>query len=162
MPFHSGWELVEWRPKLVDLGVGTVEILEICDEVEEKELEVFGPQIELDLGEGSSIYDLGEPPVEAAGEVPTMVEILDEPSEEGKAVKELRTWASPVHGMEAGDSCFEDYSGDTFEKVGETTPEETPQSPSDPGPAIPSEETPSSAKPRRKRIKTLAGWTNLP
>jgi len=41
--FHSGWELVEWRPKLVELGVGPVEILETCDEVEEKELEVFGP-----------------------------------------------------------------------------------------------------------------------
>jgi len=56
VPFHSGWELVEWRPKLVDLGVNFVEILGICDEVEEKELEIFGPQIELDLGEGSSIF----------------------------------------------------------------------------------------------------------
>ena len=64
---------------MVDLGVGTVEILEICDEVEEKELEVFGLQIELDLREGSSIHDLGEPPVEVAGEAPAVVEISDEP-----------------------------------------------------------------------------------
>jgi len=90
-----------------------------------------------------------------------VVEILDEPSEEGKAVEELRTGASPIHEKEAGDSCFEDYPGDTFEKVGEITPEETPQSPSDPVPAIPSEETPSNAEPRRKRIKTLAGQTDL-
>ena len=55
-----------------------------------------------------------------------MVEILNEPSEEGKAVEELRTGASPVHGMEADDFCFEDYPRDTFEKVGEITPEHTP------------------------------------
>jgi len=31
------------EPKLVDLGVSSVGILGICDEVEEKEPEVFGP-----------------------------------------------------------------------------------------------------------------------
>ena len=31
----------------------------------------------------------------------------------------------PVHGVGEGDSHFEDYPGDDFEKVGEYTPEET-------------------------------------
>ena len=43
--FHSGWELVEWVSKSVDLGENYVEILEICDEFEEEEPEVFRPQI---------------------------------------------------------------------------------------------------------------------
>ena len=30
VPFHSGWELVEWRPKLHILESNCVEILEIC------------------------------------------------------------------------------------------------------------------------------------
>jgi len=63
---------------------------------------------------------------------------------------------------EGGDSFFEDFPGDDFEKVGEINPEETPQTPSEPVLSVPSEETPSSAKPRRKRIKTLAGRTDLP
>jgi len=70
------------------LGINYVEILDICDEVEEKELEAFGPQIELDLGEGSSIIDCGEPPVEATGEAPTVVQIVDESSKEGMTVEE--------------------------------------------------------------------------
>ena len=74
----------------------------------------------------------------------------------------MRTGETPVLRAEAGDSCFEDYPGDDFEKVREITPEETPQSPSDPVPEIRTEETSSSAEPRRKRIKTLAGRTDLP
>jgi len=62
VPFHSEWELVEWVPKSVELGENYVEILKFCDVVEEEEhLEVFGPQIELDLGEGSSIHDFVNP-----------------------------------------------------------------------------------------------------
>jgi len=50
VPFHSRWELVEWVPTLVELGENYVEILSICEEIEEEEqLEVFGPQIELNL-----------------------------------------------------------------------------------------------------------------
>jgi len=104
--------------------------LGICDEVEEKELEVFRPQIELDLGEGSSIFECGEPPVEAAGEAPIMVEIIDESSEEGMDVEErtgaepVQSGGIPVHEAEAGDLCFEDYPRDDFEKVGEITPKE--------------------------------------
>ena len=44
MSFHSGWELIEWVPKSVDLGQNWGEILEICDGVEEDDsLEDFGP-----------------------------------------------------------------------------------------------------------------------
>ena len=111
---------------MVDLGINFVEILGICDEVEEKELEVFRPQIELDLGEGSSIFECGEPPVEAAGEAPTVVKIVDVSSEEGMAVEErtgtepvhedvgMRSGGMPVHEAEASDLCFEDYPRDDF------------------------------------------------
>jgi len=50
--------------------------------VEEEPLEVFGPQIELDLGEGSSIHNLGEPLVEDAGVAPTSVMVEEESSVE--------------------------------------------------------------------------------
>jgi len=68
----------------------------------------------------------------------------------------------PVHEMEVGDSHFEDYPGEDFEKVGDFTPEKTSQTPAEPILESPSEETPSSAESRRKRIKTLAGRTDLP
>ena len=64
--------------------------------------------------------------------------------------------------MGIDDSHFEDYPGDDFEKVGEFTPEDTPQSPSAPAPENPIEETPASTELRRKRFKTLAGWMDLP
>ena len=70
VPFRFRWDLIEWNPKLddtrVDLGVKLDEFMEISDGVEEDQAEVFGPQIEIDLETGS---DLGEPPIEAAGEV---------------------------------------------------------------------------------------------
>ena len=67
-----------------------------------------------------------------------------------------------VHGIGEGDSHFDDYLGDDFERAGEHTPEETSQSPSTATPEKPVEETPASSEPRRKRIKTLAGRTDLP
>jgi len=49
------------------------EFVEICEELEvEDSIEVFGLQIDLDLGEGSSIHDV-EPPVEVPRVVPTVV-----------------------------------------------------------------------------------------
>jgi len=75
---------------------------------------------------------------------------------------EMGTGDMPVHDLGVGDYHFEDFPGDDFEKVGEFIPEETPQTPVDPAPAIPSEETPSSVEPRRKRIKTPAERTDLP
>jgi len=68
----------------------------------------------------------------------------------------------PVREVGKGDLHMEDYRGDDFEKVGEYSPEEPLQSPSTPAPEHPAEETPSSAEPRRKRFKTLAGRTELP
>jgi len=58
------------------LGVSEVhasEFVEIFEEIEDEDsIEVVGPQIELDLGQGSSIHDV-EPPVEVPGVVPTVV-----------------------------------------------------------------------------------------
>jgi len=49
------------------------ELVEICEEIEiEDSVEVFQPQIHLDLGQGSSIHDV-EPPVEVPGVVSTVV-----------------------------------------------------------------------------------------
>ena len=74
---------------------------------------------------------------------------------------EMGTGDIPVHDVGAGDSQFEDYPGDDFEKVREYTPEETSQSPSTPTPGNPAEETLSSTEPRRKRFKTPARRTDL-
>ena len=87
VPFHSGWELVEWRSKLHVLESNYAKILEICEEIEEEEpLEVFGPQIELNL---KNPTDVSEPLVEVAGVAPTVgVEVEEESSVE---VLEART-----------------------------------------------------------------------
>jgi len=54
------------------------EILEICEEIEEEEqLEVFGPQIELNL---ENFTDVGKPPVEVARVAPTVVVEVEEES----------------------------------------------------------------------------------
>jgi len=74
---------------------------------------------------------------------------------------EMGTGDIPIHDVGEGDSHFEDYPGDDFEKVGEYTPKETSQSPSTPAPENPAEETSASPEPRRKRFKTLAGRTDL-
>jgi len=77
--FHEGWELTVWEPCLFDVELHASELLEICEEVEiEDPIEVVGPQIELDLRVGSSIYD-DKPPVEVPGVVPT-VEVEEEDS----------------------------------------------------------------------------------
>jgi len=60
------------------LKSGLFEILEICEEVEiEDSIEVFGPQIELNL---ENPTDLGKPPVEAAEVAPTAVVEVEEES----------------------------------------------------------------------------------
>ena len=166
VPFHFGWDLVEWKPKLEvsrgDLGMKFDELVEISDEFEEDKPEVFGPQIELNLRTGSSIHNLGEPPVEDDGEVHVVEVIREETSEEGKIDVEMGTGNTPVHRAGGGDSFIEDYPGDAFEKGGEINLEKTSQTPSEPVFFIPSDETPTPTEPRKKRIKTLAGRTNLP
>jgi len=102
--------------------------------------------------------DMGEPDVRT-GDEPVHETVAERTRTESV---EMGTGDVPVHDMGEGDFHFENFSGDDFEKAGEFTPEETPQTPADPAPAIPSEETPSSAELRRKRIKTLAGRTDLP
>jgi len=63
----------------MDLGENYVEILHICDEIEEEEhFEVIGPQIELNLENPS---DMGEPSVEVP-EVASTVEVENESSVE--------------------------------------------------------------------------------
>ena len=65
-------------------------------------LRFFGPHIKLDLGEGSSIHDVGEPPVEVAGMVPT-VEVEEESSVEvieGKIPVGKKSGDMAVHGGE--------------------------------------------------------------
>jgi len=165
VPFQFGWDLVEWNSKLdknpVDLGVKLDEYVEIYDEVEEEQPEVCGPQIELDLGTKSSIHDLGEPPMEAVEEVHEVVDIWDT-FEEGKCDVEMRTGDMPIPRVKAGDSIFEDYLEDAFEKVREINLEETLQIPFEPVLTVPSDETPTIGEPRRKRIKTLVGHTDLP
>ena len=52
------------------LESNSTEILKICGEIEEEQLEVFGPQIELNL---ENPTDVGEPPIEVAGVAPTRV-----------------------------------------------------------------------------------------
>jgi len=72
-----------WRPNLVVSELHASKFVEICEEIEvEDSIEVVGPQIKLDLGQGSSIHDI-EPPVEVPGVVPTMVvEEEEDPSVE--------------------------------------------------------------------------------
>jgi len=63
---------------LPDLELHGVRISEISEEIEvEEQLEVFGPQIELNL---SNPTDLGKPPVEVAGVAPTAVVDVEEES----------------------------------------------------------------------------------
>jgi len=57
---------------------------------------------------------------------------------------------------------FEDYPGDSFEKVGEIDLDEGPQTPSELVPPIPTGETLIGEGTRKKRIKTTAGRTDLP
>jgi len=110
----------------VDLRVKLNEFVEICDEAEEDQAEVFGPQIEIDLETGS---DLGEPPVEATGEEHAVVVIGEETSEEGKIDMQMGTGDTPIHRVGGGDFILEDYLGDSFEKVSEINLQEEPQTP---------------------------------
>ena len=96
--FHAGWELVVWRPKLGVSEVHASEFVEICEEIEvEDSIEVVGPQIELDLGQGSSIHDV-ELSVEVPGVVPTVV--VEE--EEDSSVKVLASGKKMVRDQVEG------------------------------------------------------------
>jgi len=110
---------------------------------------------ESDLMEVEQVVRTGDEPVHEAEELRTGKKHVP-------ADVEMGTGDMPVRELEMGDSHNEDFQGDDFEKVGEFMPEETPRTPADPTPEISSKQTPSIAEPRRKRIKTLAGRTDLP
>jgi len=95
----------------------------------------------------------GDAPVREVMEERIGVEPVPEEVEE-------ETGAMPVRETGEGDLHFDDYPGDDFEKVGEFTPEETSQTPPTPAPEQPTE-TPSSAKPRKKRIKPWADRSSM-
>ena len=80
---------------------------------------------------------LGEQAVRTGDEPVPEVEELRIGKELVPADVEMGTRDIPVHGIGEGDSYFENYPGDDFEKVGEYTPEETSQSPSTPAPEKP-------------------------
>jgi len=122
------------------------QIVEICEEDRSGK--------ESDLMEVDPAVQTGEEPAREVIDERTGAEPV--PEDVGK-----ETGAIPVRETGEGDLHFEDYSGDDFEKVGEFTPEETSQTPPTPVPEHPVE-TPSSAEPRKKRFKTLAGRTDLP
>jgi len=78
----------------------------ICDKVEGEQPEDFGPQIELDLGTWSSIYDLGEPPVEAVEEEHA-VEVIGVGRFEEKPDEEMGIGDSPVLALRRVIPCSE-------------------------------------------------------
>jgi len=104
--------------------------------------------------------------VDVFGEVHDVVDVEDDTSEEGKIDLNLRTGAEPVHEFEGSGSesllVFEDYPGDSFKKVGEIDLEEGLQTSTKPVPSIPTDETLTRERTRKRRVKTLAGRTDLP
>jgi len=106
---------------------------------------------------------IGEKPVEDSVEVHDVVEVEDDPSEEGIMDLNLGAGDEPVldFGVESL-PVVEDYLGDTFEKVDEIDLEEEPQTTNEPVPAISSDETLAREGTRKRRVKTLAGCTDLP
>ena len=113
--------------------------------------------------------ETGVRPDEGFVEVCEVVEVEDDVSEEGLGPKidlDLGTGNEPV--LDFGDvsseslPVFEDYQGDTFEKVGEIDLDEGPQTPSEPVPPVPTGETLTWEGIRKKRIKTTARRTDLP
>ena len=129
-----GWDLVEWKPSVHQIGSetgvrpdeGFVEVCKVVEVEDDVSEEGFGPKINLDLETGSE-------PVRDFGEVSS------------KTV--------PVS---------EDYPGDTFAKVGEIDLDEGPQTPSEPVPPVPTSGTLTKEGTRKKRIKTTVRHTDLP
>jgi len=91
-----------------------------------------------------------------------VVEVGHDTSKEGKIDLDLGTRYAPIHEFGGSGSVFEDYPRVPFEKVGEIYLEEEPQTPSKPVPSISSDVTPTREEPWKKRVKTLAGRTDLP
>jgi len=105
-------------------------------------------------------------PAEVFGEVHDVVDVGDDAFEEGKIDLNLGTGAEHVHEFGGSGSeslpVFEDYPGDMFEKVGEINLDEGSQTPTKPVPAIPTDDTLTREGTQKRRVKTLAGRTDLP
>jgi len=124
------------------------------------------------VGTGEPVLDM-----DRSGEEPNLMEIdtairignvpVREVIKEGTGTEPVpeeavtEAGAVPVQGIGEDDRHFEDFPKDEFDRVGDFTPEESSQTPPAPVPKHPAE-TPSNDEPRKKRVKTLAGRTDLP
>jgi len=168
----SSVEFLASRKKMVREqaeGTGVVPVLEAAELKREGQtigtwepvLEVDRSGQELDLIEVDLVVRTGDAPVREVMKERTGPEpVLEGAVKETGAMPVWETGAMPVRETGEGDLHFEDYPRDDFEKVGEFTPEETSQTPPAPVLEQPAE-IPSSVEPRKKRIKTLAGRTDL-
>jgi len=134
VPSSFGWELVEWKPIVHQFKSET-----------------------------------GVKPAGGFMEVCEVVEVEDETSEEGFGLKidlNLGIGSEPVRDFRDVGSeslpVFEDYPGDTFEKVGEIDLDEGPQTPNELVSPIPTDDTLAREGTRKKMIKTPTGRTDLP
>jgi len=109
---------------------------------------------EPDLMETDEAVRTGDVPVREVLETGTGSEPVPEEAERGTGVV-------PDLGSGEGDLHFEDFPGDEFKKVGDFTTEDSTQTPPAPETKHPAE-TPSGEESRKKRVKTLAGRTELP
>jgi len=103
------------------------------------------------------------PDVEESGESPDPMEVDPVVQTGGSCVgvdEREAVGADPDLGSGTGDLREEDFPEDVFEKVGDLSPEQSQ------GPPVRGQEqasqTPLDSVPRRKRMKTLAGRTDLP
>jgi len=143
-------------------GTGAVPVPEAAESKREGQSVGTGePILKIDIS-GEEPDQIEVDPTVRTGEAPIR-EVMEETTRVEPVPKEVEqdTRAMPVRETGEGDLHFLDCPRDDFEKVGEFTPEETSQTPPAPVLEQPTE-TPSSAEPRKKRLKTLAGRTDLP
>lgn len=189
VPFHAGWELVEWKP-LSASEVLETEFDKICEEIEEEErvaeerVGVVEPQIELNLGEGSSIHE-DEPMFDVfEAESTVFIEEDDSSVEVLISEKEMKSDQAEGSGTEPvpEDACLRKDSevvgtgaepvpveaeketgvvADLGTEEGDLASKESFQTTPVPSPKHPAE-SPLGEEPRKKRIKMPAGRTDLP
>jgi len=97
-------------------------------------------------------------------EVHDEIEIDDDRAEGIGPQIELDLGTGFDHVRDFGDELFseiEDHLGESFEKMGEIDLNEGEQTPTEPVPSIPTTGTLIREEPRKKRIKTTAGRTDL-
>jgi len=127
-----------------DLAVGTGEPVLVVDR----------SGGELDLMKTDEVVRTCDAPVREITEAGIGSEPVPEETERGAGTV-------PDLGSGEGDLHLEDFPGDEFDKVGDFTAEKSTQPTPAPAPKHPAE-TPLGGEPRKKRVKTLAGRTDLP